>query len=128
MKKGRKITGFLSGVASTVMLAVTAFANPPDDAGAIIGNAGRNTSVENIGNTAKGIASSVYTAVFSGGVIIAVIALIVGFVRLGINRNSQKRDSAKDSIIWVCAALVVIGGCVALVSAGLQIGSNMRTE
>ena len=63
------------------------------DAAAILNGAGSNTSVENIGNAAKGVVNSVYINMRNIGVIIAVIALIIGFIRLGINRNSQKREA-----------------------------------
>ena len=96
------------------------------DAAAILNGAGSNTSVENIGTAAKGVVNSVYINIRNIGVIIAVIALIIGFIRLGINRNSQKREAGKDAIIWICVAAFLIGGAVAIVGAALNVGANAK--
>lgn len=98
------------------------------DAASILNAAGSNDSVDKIGNTAKSVVNSVYINMRNIGVIIAVIALIVGFIRLGINRNSQKREAGKDTIIWVCIAAFLIGGAVALIGAALNVGASARMQ
>lgn len=118
--------GTTTAIASTQLLVAKALASTPTDAATVLINAGSNNSVEKIGNAAKGVVSSLVTGATNIGIIIAVIALIVGFIRWGFNRNSQKREAGKDSIIWACIALFVLGGSIALVGAALQVGANAR--
>ena len=127
LKLKNATVGITTAIASTQLLVAQTLASTPTDAATVLNNAGSNNSVERIGNAAKGVVNSVYTGVINIGVIIAVIALIVGFIRLGFNRNSQKREAGKDSIIWACIALFVLGGSIALVGAALQVGANAKT-
>lgn len=126
LKLKNATVGITTAIASTQLLVAQALASTPTDAATVLINAGSNNSVEKIGNAAKGVVSSVYTGAINIGVIIAVIALIVGLIRWGFNRNSQKREAGKDSIIWACIALFVLGGSIALVGAALQVGANAR--
>lgn len=80
--------GITTAIASTQLLVAKALASTPTDAATVLINAGSNNSVEKIGNAAKGVVSSVYTGAINIGVIIAVIALIVGLIRWGFNRLS----------------------------------------
>ena len=126
LKLKNATVGITTAIASTQLLVAQALASTPTDAATVLINAGSNNSVEKIGNAAKGVVSSVYTGAINIGVIIAVIALIVGLIRWGFNRNSQKREAGKDSIIWACIALFVLGGSIALGGAALQVGANAR--
>ena len=109
----------------TGLKAINTFADEVD-AASILNGAGSNDSVDKIGNAAKGVVNSVYINLKNAGIIIATIALIVGFIRLAINRTSQKREAGKDAIIWICVAAFLIGGAVAIVGAALNVGANAR--
>ena len=126
LKLKKATVGMTTAIASTQLFVAQALASTPTDAATVLNGAGSNTSVDKIGNAAKGVVSSVYTGAINIGVIIAVIALIVGLIRWGFNRNSQKREAGKDSIRWACIALFVLGGSIALVGAALQVGANAR--
>lgn len=126
LKLKKATVGMTTAIASTQLFVAQALASTPTDAAAVLNGAGNNASVDKIGNAAKGVVSSVVTGATNIGVTIAVIALIVGLIRWGFNRNSQKRESGKDSIIWACIALFVLGGAIALVGAALQVGANAR--
>ena len=126
MKRNMAATGIGTALTALHLSAVQASATTPTDAAAILNAAGSNESIAKIGNVAKGVINSVYIGAVGIGVIICVISLIVGLIRIGIHKSSQKRDIGKDSIIWACIALFLIGGAVALIGAALQIGANAR--
>lgn len=122
-----KAAAAISGTISTLIIAVQCAwaATVPSDAGEIIGGAGSNKVVEDVGGDISNVVGSVYNGLTTIGVIIIVISLVVALVRMGVSSNANKRDEAKSSIVWGLVAGIIIGGSIAIISQLIKLGRTM---
>lgn len=100
----------------------SAYAEDGDTALAIVQSAtNSNAKVDAAGNVILSVFGSIYMALFTAGVCIAVIGMIIAFVEIGLVHAGRLRDMAKGRLMNASIALVLIGGAIAIVNLFLHL-------
>lgn len=133
MKSFRKLAVQAGTVVSTVGLrvinALAAEAGGDElNVKEVLQNAGDNPSVKKVGDAVNSILGSFRSGLTQVAILLALISFIAACVRFGILKSSQKRDSVKDAMLWICIGVFLISSAAAIISAALQLGASIRTE
>lgn len=74
-----------------------------------------------VGQQIQHIFGSVYNMLFTIGVCIAAIGMVIAFAEIGLSKKGRLRESAKWKLVGIAAALILIGGATTFVNLFIRL-------